>query len=268
MENNAMQIGSIEKALMTNDLSSLTTAERGKYYTSVCESLGLNPLTQPFGYIELAAEGGGKKLTLYAKRDAADQLRRLYEVSIEVIRRETIGDLYVVAVKGTDKSGRTDEAIAAVPLKKPEMLWDTTLRKMKRTGKIIDLSGEALANAWMKCETKAKRRVTLSICGLGWLDETEVESIKENEVVDISESPPPQIAAINKPALIETQAGPFFYDLTTEKDEAKAILVSNYLYQNGGVWFEELAEWKSEKLLKKAVSYLVKKEKQEAAQKI
>ncbi len=25
--------------------------------------------------------------------------------------------------------------------------------------------------------TKAKRRVTLSICGLGWLDETEVESI-------------------------------------------------------------------------------------------
>jgi hypothetical protein len=39
------------------------------------------------------------------------------------------------------------------------------------------LSGEALANALMKAETKAKRRATLSICGLGMLDETEVEDV-------------------------------------------------------------------------------------------
>ena len=29
----------------------------------------------------------------------------------------------------------------------------------------------------MKSETKAKRRVTLSLCGLGMLDETEIETI-------------------------------------------------------------------------------------------
>ena len=29
----------------------------------------------------------------------------------------------------------------------------------------------------MKAETKAKRRVTLSISGMGWMDETEVENI-------------------------------------------------------------------------------------------
>jgi hypothetical protein len=39
------------------------------------------------------------------------------------------------------------------------------------------LKGEALANALMKAETKAKRRATLSICGLGFLDETEIEDI-------------------------------------------------------------------------------------------
>jgi hypothetical protein len=33
------------------------------------------------------------------------------------------------------------------------------------------------ANTILKAITKAKRRVTLSICGLGWLDETEVEDI-------------------------------------------------------------------------------------------
>jgi hypothetical protein len=36
------------------------------------------------------------------------------------------------------------------------------------------LIGEALANAYMKSETKAKRRVTLSIMGLGLLDESEI----------------------------------------------------------------------------------------------
>jgi len=39
------------------------------------------------------------------------------------------------------------------------------------------MNAEDKANAIMKCETKAKRRVTLSICGLGFLDETEVDSI-------------------------------------------------------------------------------------------
>ena len=39
------------------------------------------------------------------------------------------------------------------------------------------LKGEALANSMMKATTKSKRRVTLSICGLGMLDETEIDSI-------------------------------------------------------------------------------------------
>src|SRR4029077_13307885 len=42
---------------------------------------------------------------------------------------------------------------------------------------IKGLGGQLLANAYMKAETKAKRRGTLSICGLGWMDETEADSI-------------------------------------------------------------------------------------------
>jgi hypothetical protein len=34
----------------------------------------------------------------------------------------------------------------------------------------------------MKAETKAKRRVTLSLAGLGWLDETELETIPQVRV--------------------------------------------------------------------------------------
>ena len=43
--------------------------------------------------------------------------------------------------------------------------------------RIKGLAGDALVNAKLKAITKAKRRVTLSICGLGFLDETEIETI-------------------------------------------------------------------------------------------
>jgi hypothetical protein len=42
-----------------------------------------------------------------------------------------------------------------------------------------NVKGEFRANLIMKAVTKAKRRVTLSICGLGFLDESEVESIAD-----------------------------------------------------------------------------------------
>jgi hypothetical protein len=161
----------IEAALIGGDLSKLSAAERVVFYNQVCESLGLNPLTKPFEYIMLNG-----KLTLYAKRDATDQLRRINKISIEIVAREKHGDLYVVTARARDNiAGRTDESTGAV----------TT----------SNLKGEALANAYMKAETKAKRRVTLSICGLGFLDETEIESIKTQHA-QLGEAKAKQIQAV------------------------------------------------------------------------
>ncbi|MEK9723282.1 MAG: hypothetical protein VW405_07335 [Rhodospirillaceae bacterium] len=72
-------------------------------------------------------------------------------------------DVFVVTAIAADKTGRTDAATGAVA--------------------IGNLTGESLANALMKAETKAKRRVTLSLCGLGMLDESEVETIPDAQVV-------------------------------------------------------------------------------------
>lgn len=143
-----------EQAAIVGDLSKLTAEQRMAYYRQVCESMGLNPLTQPFQYIEL-----NRKLTLYASRSATDQLRKINRVSVSIASREQIGDVYVVTARATTPDGRCDESTGAVPL--------------------ATLKGESLANALMKAETKAKRRVTLSICGLGWLDESEVGSISD-----------------------------------------------------------------------------------------
>lgn len=135
------------------DLAKLTPDQKARYYVSVCESMGLNPMTKPFEYINLS----GKEV-LYATRTAADQLRKINGVSLEVVSEQTTPDgLRVVRVRATDKTGRTDEEIGAVNVK--------------------GLAADFLANAYMKAMTKAKRRATLSVCGLGWLDETEVETI-------------------------------------------------------------------------------------------
>jgi hypothetical protein len=142
----------IEQVLIQGDLSRLTPEQKLAYYLKVCDSLKLNPYTKPFAYLKLQ---GGEKL--YANRDATDQLRKIHGVSIVSLEREQLGDLYVVTATAKAADGRMDTAIGAVPTQ--------------------GLKGEALANALMKCETKSKRRVTLSICGLGMTDDSEVDSI-------------------------------------------------------------------------------------------
>lgn len=151
----------IERVIVVGDLAKIQPQERVQYYNAVCESCGLNPLTRPFEYIQLNG-----KLTLYARKDATDQLRALHDVSVKIVGKDLTEDLYVVTARATKPGGREDESIGAVPLG--------------------SLRGEARANALMKAETKAKRRVTLSICGLGFLDETEVASVPEARTVIVN----------------------------------------------------------------------------------
>lgn len=182
-------IQTIEKALIMGDLSRLTEQERLSYYQKVCESLGLNPLTKPFDYIDM--EG---KLTLYATKSCTEQLRNLNSISLQIKSREKIGDVYVVTATAKMKDGREDESTGAVALK--------TRRRNKKTNEWFDLilAGDDLANAYMKAETKAKRRVTLSICGLAMLDESELDSVQhepvksqERSVTNQIQLPPKQI---------------------------------------------------------------------------
>ncbi len=142
----------IERVRLTGDLSKLTPDQRLSYYNATCKSLGLNPLTKPFAYIQLNG-----KTVLYALKDATEQLRTIHNISLLIPARELHDDVYVVTARAVRSDGRQDESTGAVS--------------------IGGLKGEAKANAMMKAETKAKRRVTLSICGLGMLDETEVETI-------------------------------------------------------------------------------------------
>lgn len=173
-------VEAIERVLVQGDLSKLSPEQRVIYYKKVCDSLGLNPYTKPFDYIMLNG-----KLTLYAKKDATEQLRRLNGISIEKLETCVIDDLYIVKASAKARDGRTDVSTAAVT--------------------IGNLKGDAKANALMKCETKAKRRVTLSISGLGLSDEGEIETIPSAKKVDVSECGEIIIERITKQQAVELE---------------------------------------------------------------
>jgi hypothetical protein len=155
----------MDEIIQYGDLASLTTPQRSEFLWKLALSMGLSPMSQPFELITLNG-----KLTIYAKRTAADQLRQKHKITSEVISEGPLmigeqprDDVYCVKVKlfGKDKDGnpRSEYAIGCVG--------------------IGGLNDEALANAIMKCHTKALRRGTLSFCGLGFLDEIEVASVQE-----------------------------------------------------------------------------------------
>lgn len=175
----------MENVLIRGDIAKLTVEERGQYYFQLCQSLGLNALTQPFEYITLNG-----KLRLYAKKDCTDQLRSVHGISVnDLIESEREG-VFMVKAKVSNAKGRTDVSTGAVNIK--------------------GLMGEALANALMKAETKAKRRATLSICGLGMLDETEIEDIPESAkgAVPVARDSAPPRRAVPSPSMEKPTSEP------------------------------------------------------------
>lgn len=189
-------------AATKNDLAMMTEKERAKLYGAVCRSIGLNPLTAPFEYIKLNG-----KLTLYAKKGATDQIRDIKRISITSIEKEVQDGVLMVTATAQDASGRMDSDMGAVVL----------------TG----LKGENLANAHMKAITKAKRRVTLSMAGLGFLDETEIETIPASRAAAVevdhqtgeihgAAPQPKQPTALPRQEAKPTPQKPTFYDPTKE----------------------------------------------------
>jgi hypothetical protein len=158
-----IDLTAVERVIVAGDLSKLSPDERWDFYQGVCRSTGLNPFTKPFEYITL-----NNKLTLYALKGATDQLRRVYGVSVSPPSLQFTDGLVIVTVTATDVRGRTDTDLGIV--------------------NIEGLKGENRANAVMKAITKAKRRVTLSMCGLGMLDETEVETIPNARHIAIEDA--------------------------------------------------------------------------------
>lgn len=141
----------VAQVLTKGDVSGLNPDELTHYYKNRCDAMGLDARAQPFDIVTFQ----GKKV-LYPNKSCAEQLRRLHGVTTRIVSQETTPEgLRVVTVEATDRHGRQDVDVAALVIK--------------------GLTGEALANAYMKVITKAKRRVTFSLCGLGGIPDIDEE---------------------------------------------------------------------------------------------
>jgi len=159
-QNQDQQASIANQLILQGDLSKLSAGDKVRYYNGYCERMGLDPFTKPFDILRL----NGKEV-LYCTRSGTQQLNKLHKVSHTITSRDTNADagVYIVTSKASLPDGRCTESIGAV--------------------NIAGLKGEMYANAIMKAETKAKRRATLDLLGLGVLDESEAETIPNASTV-------------------------------------------------------------------------------------
>lgn len=157
----AMNQELLSSIVLNGDLSKLNPMQLMQYYGYRCKQLGLDPSSQPFGILVLK----GKKV-LYPNKGCAEQLNKIYKISHVVVSTETVKDVYIVRVRASMPDGQHCDNVGAV--------------------NIAGLTGDELANAIMKSETKGHRRSTLSLLGLGMTDETEIETIKGAQTIQLS----------------------------------------------------------------------------------
>lgn len=217
---------SIETALIRGDLSQLTVQDRISYYNKVCELVGLNPLTRPFDYIKM----NGKEI-LYPNKSCAEQLRKIHNISLTIVGRDWVDQMYIVTARAM-QGARVDESIGAL--------------------EVGALKGEAKANAIMKCETKAKRRVTLSICGLSMLDQEDIESILRVEGTELERAGAKlELAQPVKPDV-------WYYDISNGFPADRLEKAMAYVEANGGGIDMSTRLITSSKRLQKLDNYQVK----------
>lgn len=172
----------ISKLILSGDLSDLNPQERVIYYTAICERLGLDPVTKPFTILKLPGRNHEPdKVVMYCDRGGAAQLVKIHNVKREIIAREERDGCYIVTARASTPDHRSDESIGVVPVEKENGEWESRRKRngdeyrfFAGNGTYTKLRGDALANAMMKAETKAKRRATLDLLGLGMLDESEI----------------------------------------------------------------------------------------------
>lgn len=177
MSNAIEKVGAetLSNIILKGDLSGLRPEQKAEYYVSVCNRLSLDPATQPFQLLNLSG-----KQVLYCSKAGAEQLTKKYQISHEIKDRQTVNDVFIVYVRATLPDGRFTDSSGAVNI----------------TGQ----KGDALANSLMKAETKAKRRSTISLLGLGMLDETEIETIPNAEKIDLPKAVPvPKVPETKEP---------------------------------------------------------------------
>jgi hypothetical protein len=225
---NALQLSAEtqERIALGGDVSVLKPAEKVNYYMALCQRVGLDAATQPFKLMKL----NGREV-FYLGREGAQQLNFKHGISHQIISREKLDGVYVVTARASI-GNRFTESVGAVS--------------------IGGLSGDNLANATMKAETKAKRRATLDLVGLGMLDEAELETIPAAQrIVEVKKTTPQLSAPVTTPAETPDNARRERAIKLLEEKIGETSVVLQYLQERGQIPADKvLCDWPMDKVPK------------------
>lgn len=144
----------------------LTNPEKRELLAKLCNSLGLNQYIMPF---RIYRDMQGHEF-IYATKECCAELRHLHHINILTESHSIIDGMCIASVSGNNKYGRVDSEIGAIH--------------------IDSLVGQDKANGVMWAMTKAKRRLTLSLAGLGVLADVETRDMKEVIEYNVLEEKP------------------------------------------------------------------------------
>lgn len=149
------------------DVTHLSNSDRRALLAKLTNYLHLNPHTQNFIFFK-TLDG---RYRIYATKECCSQLRHNLGINMwlsDPIYSPDANNPFTVSVKanGTNKYNRSSEEIGSVSL--------------------VDVPKQEYSNYTMFAVTKAKRRLTLDLSGLGVLADVEVFDIKGHEIIDVS----------------------------------------------------------------------------------
>lgn len=151
----------ILQLVVHGNLAGLSPEQKVTYYQMRCDALGLDWRTKPFAYVK---RDGVESLYLLA--EGAHQLRANRGIHpLGAPDLQFHDDHVIVTVTMVDRDGRKETDIGVVAL--------------------AGLRGQAYGDAIMKAVTKARRRCTLALCGLG------AEMVLDGDEIDVSWEPVP-----------------------------------------------------------------------------
>lgn len=166
-----------QQAVAANrDTAGLRPEHRGALLNELARALKLNPLTKPVIFLKT-----GQGESIYVTRQGADQIAARLRLNRETVVGPEVRDIlgvkvFFCQVRVTAPDGRSEMATATLPA--------------------VDV-----LMGLMKVETKAKRRATLSIAGLGMLSEEDAEEMGIDAAIDRTPPANEPTAAQNKLAL-------------------------------------------------------------------
>jgi hypothetical protein len=138
----AEQEAAFNKLILRGDLSGLNDREKVVYYRMLCDRIEIDWMTKPFDYLLLKG-----KVVLYLNAGGSYQINKRWNISHNKVECAFDHGLCLFLYRAAMPDGRVQESTGAAY--------------------VDGLKGEDLANAVMKAETRAKRRSTLSLMGLG-----------------------------------------------------------------------------------------------------